>query len=46
MRFVREVPKTNITADQIAELVARGFIIEYKENTIVVWADCTPDAAE
>ena len=46
MRFVREIPKENISAVQIAELIARGFILEYKENSIVVWADCTPDAAD
>lgn len=45
MRFVREVSKEKITADQIKGLIADGFILKYKENTIEIWADCTPDAS-
>jgi hypothetical protein len=46
MRFLREMPLNRVTPEQIAELLATGYKLIYKEDSIEIWADVTPDASD
>jgi hypothetical protein len=45
MKFIREIPIDRLTDETYNNILAMGFIVKWKGESIEVWADCTPEEA-